>query len=106
MEVLQNLSISFLWGGRRAISGDETYSVEESGSGLTYTSNLTVSDVEKRDEGEYTCTVKVSGGGNVLIDVTEYIFVSVLGKGNDKTYSHSTVLLCMGIAMGRRFSLV
>ena len=69
------------WGGPRIISG-EPYAFTKSGFGLRYTSNLTLSDVAVEDDGEYTCTVSVSGGTNVLgTTVNESIPVSVFGEG-------------------------
>ena len=53
----------------------------ESGFGLTYTNNLTISDVGREDDGDYTCTVSVVGGVRVLgTTVTESISISVLGE--------------------------
>ena len=53
----------------------------ESGFGLLYTSHLTLPDIQKQDEGVYTCTVRVAGDRNILGNVvTESIIVSVRGE--------------------------
>lgn len=70
------LSISFLWSGPTGIQS----TVTKSENGLRYTSELTLSNVEKEDEGEYSCTVRVSG--DVNINITESISVTVLGERN------------------------
>lgn len=73
VDVLGQVVIS--WGGPRPVRGIE------SGFGLTYTSNLTISDVGREDDGEYTCTVRVVGGVRVLgATVTKSISISVLGE--------------------------
>ena len=74
-------SLSISWGGPRIIIGEKPYSMKESGFGLTYRSNLTMSDMESQDEGEYTCTVRVAGDTNILGAVrTESISVMVSGE--------------------------
>ena len=82
-QVDELLSVAFSWGGPRVISGDR-YSTTEPEIGLRYTSNLMISDVEREDGGEYTCTVRVSRGGGVLGTITGSILVTVLGKGSNK----------------------
>ena len=75
-------SISLSWRGPRLIISDKPYSVKESGYGLTYTSYLTMSDVEKQDKGEYTCIVRVAGDRNILgTVVSESISVSMSKSG-------------------------
>ena len=70
-------SISIMWGGPRVVNGsDELYSVTEMNVGVKYTSNLTISNVMKSDEGEYTCTVLVDEGTDVISDSIQ---VNVLG---------------------------
>ena len=71
------LSISFLWSGPRVISGEQSTGTE-SDNGLRYTSNLVLSNVEKEDEGEYSCIVGVSGDAD--INNTKSISVTVLGE--------------------------
>ena len=71
-------SISIMWGGPRVVNGSgEPYSVMETDVGLKYTSNLTISHVMKSDEGEYTCTVLVYEGTDVISDSIQ---VNVLGE--------------------------
>ena len=45
-------------------------------SGMRYTSNLTIYNVENRDEGEYMCRARTGYGTTV----TKHILLSVLGK--------------------------
>ena len=62
------------------IVGNEPYSLVESGFGLRYNSSLTIPDIQKQDEGVYTCTVRVAGDRNILGNVvTESIRVRVRG---------------------------
>ena len=76
------VNVSVTWTGPRTLPG-EWYSVmEASGSGGTYTSNLTISPLaEGQDDGQYTCRVTVSGGSSVL-ETTNYdsITIGVTGK--------------------------
>ena len=90
VEEIQDLVVSLTWEGPRAINNDDNkYSIMESGSGIRYTSNLMILDVDSRDEGEYMCTVVVSSGGNVLsASVTEHISISVLGEHLTTAYGY------------------
>ena len=56
--------------------------MEASGSGGTYTGSLTISPLaEGRDDGQYTCSVTVSGGGRVLEATnSDSITIDVMGK--------------------------
>ena len=81
LNTIEDLSVLIVWEGPRLVNGDGNYSVVDSNSGLTYTSILTLLDVEIRDEGRYTCTVEVSSDGNTLgTPVSESITVTVLGE--------------------------
>ena len=52
------------WSGLQNIP-QERYSVTHtSGSGSIYTRNLIISPLAERDDGTYTCTVRVTGGSN------------------------------------------
>ena len=64
------------------IVSNEPYSVIESGFGLHYTSSLTIPEIQKQDEGVYTCTVRVAGDRNILSYnvVTESIRIRVRGE--------------------------
>lgn len=75
IQVNSLLSISFLWSG----PGSEESTGTESDDGMRYTSDLVLSNVEKEDEGEYSCIVRVSGDAN--INITKSISVTVLGEG-------------------------
>ena len=69
-----------MWSGPRIISEGQ-YIVRNSGIGLIHSSNLTITDLEIEDEGEYVCTVRVSGGRNLFgITVDEVIPITVFGK--------------------------
>ena len=67
-------SVSLVWGGPRLQLGETGYTVIESGSGLHYTSSLTLSRVKKTDDGDYTCTVRVAGEGNIIGSVVTQSF--------------------------------
>lgn len=74
-------SIEIAWGGPRVISGNEP-TINEIESGSSFISNLTISDVEKEDEGGYTCTATVySGVENIFgTEATESIYINVSGE--------------------------
>ena len=92
------LSISVTWTGPRPIPGERYSVMEASGSGGTYTGSLTISPLaEGQDDGQYTCSVTVSGGSSVLeatgsdsttIDVTGNSFICFTCKQID-IYWHS-----------------
>ena len=67
-------SVSLVWDGPRLQLGETAYTVIESGSGLHYTSSLTLSRVRKTDDGDYTCTVRVAGEGNIIGSVVTQSF--------------------------------
>ena len=74
--------VSLGWSGPRLSSGREGYSVHQSGEGLEYNSTLSISDVVTDDEGEYACTVSVGSAVGQIVgySVTEFIYITVLGK--------------------------
>ena len=77
-----DVSVSVTWTGPRTIPG-EWYSVmEASGSGRTYTGSLTISPLaEGQDDGQYTCSVTVSGGSSVLEATNnDSTTIDVMGK--------------------------
>ena len=83
------VSVSLTWGGPRVINSNESATERDLGM-----SNLTMSDVKKEDEGEYTCTVRVSGGRYILgTNATESITVSVSGERQCIHY-HSPSMKC------------
>ena len=62
-----NVSVSVTWTGLR-IPGERYSVMEASGSGGTYTGSLAISPLaEGQDDGQYTCSVTVSGGSSVLM---------------------------------------
>ena len=62
-----DVSVSVTWTGPRPILGERYSVMEASDSGGTYTGSLTISPLaEGQDDGQYTCSVTVSGGGRVL----------------------------------------
>ena len=67
-------SVSLEWGGPRIQLGERSYTVLRSGGGLRYSSSLTMTQLSKIDEGGYTCTVRVSGEGNVFGGVVTQLF--------------------------------
>ena len=61
-----DVSVSVTWTGPRTISGERYSVMEASGSGGTYTGSLTISPLaEGPDDGQYTCSMTVSGGSSV-----------------------------------------
>jgi hypothetical protein len=75
-------SISLVWGGPRMIFSERAYTVEESGFGLRYSSSLKMTRLSKRDEGDYTCTVRVGGQGDILGSVVTKSFTLTLKHGH------------------------
>ena len=62
-----DVSVSVTWTGPRTIPGERYSVMEASGSGGTFTGSLTISPLaEGQDDGQYTCSVTVSGGSSVL----------------------------------------
>ena len=97
------MSVSVTWTGPRTIPGERYSVMEVSGSGGTYTSSLTISPLaEGEDDGQYTCSVTVSGGSSVLeatnSDSTTIVVMgkdsiphcaTVLGEGDERNFSVS-----------------
>ena len=91
-----DVSVSVTWTGPRIIPGEHYLVMEASGSGGTYTGSLTISLLaEGQDDGQYTCSVTVSGGSSVLeatgsdsttIDVTGKNFVVITYKEGRTSY--------------------
>ena len=77
------LNISVTWTGPRTIPGERYSVMEACGSGGTYTGSLTISPLaEGQDDGQYTCSVTVSGGSSVLEATnSDSTTVNVMGKG-------------------------
>ena len=69
------------WSGLQDIP-EERYSVTNtSGSGSTYTDGLTISPLADQDDGTYTCTVTVTGGGNVQeATASDDVTITVMGE--------------------------
>ena len=60
-------SVEMTWSGPRNIPRERDFVTEASGSGESYTGSLTISPlVEGKDDGQYMCSVTVSGGNYVL----------------------------------------
>ena len=63
------------------ISGGRYSVTAASGSGSTYTGNLTISPLADQDDGTYTCTGTVTGGTNVLqATASDDVTITVMGK--------------------------
>ena len=76
------VNVSVTWTVPRPIPGERYSVMEASGSGGTYTGSLTISPLaEGQDDGQYTCSVTVSGGSSVL-ETTNYdsIAIGMTGK--------------------------
>ena len=76
------VSVSVTWTGPRTISGEQYSVMEASGSGGTYTGSLTISPLAKdQDDGQYTCSVTVSGGSSILEATnSDSTTIDVMGK--------------------------
>ena len=72
-------SVEMTWSGPRNIPGERDSVMEASGSGESYTDSLTISPlVEGKDDGQYMCSVTVSGGRHVLeANGSDYFILSV-----------------------------
>ena len=77
-----DVSVSVIWTGPRPIPGERYSMMEASGSGGTYTGNLTISSLaEGQDDGQYTCRVTVSGGSSVSMATdSNAVTIHVTGK--------------------------
>ena len=67
--------------------------IEASGSGGTYTGSLTISPLaEGQDDGQYTCSVTVSGGSSVLEATNnDSTTIDVIGKNFLPHWMHTSV---------------
>ena len=76
------VSVTVLWSGPRIRHGEDGYTITESQVGLNYTSNLTIQEAMKDDEGEYSFNVTVSSPDmNIRATKTEFhLFVIIIGK--------------------------
>ena len=76
------VSVSVTWTGPRTIPGERYSVMEASGSGGTYTGSFTISPLaEDQDDGQYTCSVTVSGGSSVLEATnSDSTTIDVMGK--------------------------
>ena len=70
-------SLLISWDGPKVLRGGETYNITESHSGLRYSSRLYIWNLEKADEGEYSCTLSDSDVGAI---VSDSIFIDVQGE--------------------------
>ena len=77
-----DVSVSVTWTGPRTIPGERHSVMKASGSRGTYTGSLTISPLaEGQDDGQYTCSVAVSGGSSVLEATnSDSTTISVMGK--------------------------
>ena len=76
------MNVSVTWTGLRTIPGERYSVMEACGSGGTYTGSLTISPLEGQDDGQYTCSVTVSGGSSVLEATNnDSTTIDVMGKG-------------------------
>ena len=76
------VNVLVTWTGPRPIPGERYSVMKASGSGGTYTDSLTISPLaEGQDDGQYTCSVTVSGGSSVLETTNcDSITIGVTGK--------------------------
>ena len=89
------------WNGIQDIQ-EERYSVTgASGSGITYTDNLTISPLADHDDGTYTCTATVTGGSNIeSSSANDSVTITVMGEG-----TLSYVSLCVNVTTTLSLSL-
>ena len=74
--------------GPRTIPGEQYSVMEASDSGGTYTGSLTISPLaEGQDDGQYTCSVTVSGGSSVSMATgSDSVAFDVTGKNYIRYY--------------------
>ena len=91
-----DVNVSVTWTGPRTIPGERYSVMEASGSGETFTGSLTISPLaEDQDDGQYTCSVTVSGGSSVLEATNnDSTTIDVMGKDFFTTYTHLSFLNC------------
>ena len=99
-----DVSVSVTWTGPRTIPGERYSVIEASGSGETYTGSLTISPLaEDQDDGQYTCSVTVSGGSSVLEATnSDSTTIDVIGKDSTTAYSPEENLIfsiCMYVCV-------
>ena len=101
-----DVSVSVTWTGSRTIPGERYSVIEASGSGGTYAGSLTISPLaEGQDDGQYTCSVTVSGGSSVLEATnSDSTTIDVMGKDSTTAYTLVedlilNVYLCMYVRM-------
>ena len=83
-------SVVTSWSGPRAIPGERYSVTDASGSVGSYTGSLTISPLADQDDGTYTCTVIVTGGGNVRqATASDDIIITVTGKEVYLSYSQT-----------------
>ena len=85
-----DVSVSVTWTGPRTIPGEQHSVMEAIGSVETYTGSLTISPLaEGQDDGQYTCSVTVSGGSSVLEATNnDSTTIGVMGKDSIHRTSH------------------
>ena len=76
------VNVSVTWTGPMPIPGEQYSVMEASGSGGTYTGSLTISPLaEGQDDGQYTCSVTVSGGSSVSMATgSDAVAIHVAGE--------------------------
>ena len=64
-------TVTTTWSGPSDITGERYLVIAASGSGATYTSNLTISSLADQDDGTYTCTGLVTGENEQQITASD-----------------------------------
>ena len=75
--------MKLVWEGPQTIissSDNSKYEIVEVKSALTYSSNLTVSDLNKEDEGEYKCIATGVDTNGRVVASDRSISISVTGE--------------------------
>ena len=73
-------NVTASWSGPSDISGERYLISVASGSGSTYTSNLTISSLVDQDNGTYTCTGIVTGENEQQVTASDSHTLSTLRK--------------------------
>ena len=75
-----NENVTTSWSGPSDITGEKYLVTAASGSGSTYTSNLTISSLADQDDGTYTCIGIVTGGYDQQVTASGSYTLSTIRK--------------------------
>ena len=75
-----NETVTTTWSGPSNITGERYFVTVTSGSGSTYTSNLTIRYLANQDDGTYTCTGIVTGENEQQVTASDSHAISTIRK--------------------------